>query len=150
MKTSAKSIFSLGVALALGATALCAQSCAAVDHASQSAALSVAASGEASAAAGTASVETLKTAGRIAAVPLWMSGAVANGSGTVLGSVGDSTARAGAAVMKGAESVWDPASGDPACRPALDRHVGVPPAPPPPPPAKPKDPSPAEALKSNL
>lgn len=147
MKTSLKSVFSLAMALTFGALALSAQSCAVVDHTSKAVGHSAAASGEVSAAVVQSGAASGQAVTAVAAVPLWMSGAVVQGSGTVVASVGNASAQAGAAVTAGAEKMWDSATGDPAKRPALNRQVGVPAVPPTPVPAKRQDPPPAEALK---
>ncbi len=158
MKTSLKSVFSLALVLIFGAVALSAQSCAAVDHVSKAATHSGAASGEASAAVVDSGAASGKVVTTVAAVPLWMSGAAVQGSGTVVNAVGTASAQAGAAIVKGAEKMWDTSTGDPAQRPALNRSVGLPaakpaaaPAPTPAPaPAAHRDPSPADALPASL
>lgn len=154
MKNSLKSLLSFAVALTFGAALLSAQSCAAVDHVSAAAQHSVAASGEASGAVVESGVASGKALAGAAAVPVWMSGAVVQGSGAVATSIGQASSEAGRGLTTGAAAMWDSASGDPAKRPALNRTVGVPAAPattaPAPVPAARKDPPPSEALKSTL
>ena len=80
----------------------------------------------------------------VAAVPVWMSGAVVGGSGAVVSAVGESMVKGGDAAMKGADDMWDFANGDSAKRPAPNREKGLPPRVTTP--EKAKDPSPAEML----
>ena len=127
------------VLLVFGTTALSAQSCAAAGHVSNSAALSVAASGEALSAAGDSAKASLKVVSGVVAVPVMLSGAAIGGSGAVVAS-------AGAAIKGDGEKMWDFATGDPAKRPTPNREKSVPPLKAAP--VKAADPSPAEALKS--
>lgn len=144
MKKLLKLFGSFSVALALGVTALSAQSCAATNQFSKASTHAIAASGEVSAAVGHSAAGSVRVVSGVAAVPLWMSGAVAAGSGAVVSAVGESMGKGGETTMKGADEMWDFANGDPAKRPALNRGKGLPPRKP----ASecPKDPSPAEAL----
>ena len=137
MKTT--TLLSLAVAVALTPLAALAQSTAASAHAANSLKHSAAASREALLAGGHSVAGSVRLVSGVAAVPVWMSGAVVNGIGTALTESGKATTEA-------ADKMWDAAHGDPAKRPALDREIGLPK------PTKtaattPRDPSPAEALK---
>ena len=133
MKTSLRQCLSLVATLCLGTVSLSAQSCA-----------------QASAAVAASAAGSIKIAASAVAVPLWMSGQVVAGSGAVVKAVGESASQAGQSAARGAEEVWDFATGDPEKRPALDRGLGVPPAKAAPAPAPVKDPPPAAALPAKL
>jgi hypothetical protein len=148
MKTSLKFTAHFALVLAVGTTALSAQSCAAAGHASNAVVLSAAGSGEALAAAGDSAKGSLRVAAGIVAVPVWLSGTAVTGSGALVAGVGAASAEAGSGLTSGGKELWDFASGDPARRPALNRLKSVPPLRKTP--AKPADPSPAEALKAKL
>ncbi|HVU16624.1 MAG TPA: hypothetical protein VHD32_06855 [Candidatus Didemnitutus sp.] len=122
----------LGGALAVfgGALVLSAQS-APLDHLR-------AASGDASRAVGNSAVALGQLTGGVAAIPLWMSGAVTTATGESLVHVGSSATKAG-------DEVWDFANGGPGKRPPLDREKCVPAKAPT---VKTKDPSPAEAFQA--
>jgi hypothetical protein len=145
MKNHLRTVLSIAMALGFGAVALSAQSCAAVNHASNAVQLSGEAVSESVAAGGESVVGSVKVASAVAAVPVWMGSQVIAGSGAVIEKVGESAADVGAAGAHGAEKMWDFATSDPAKRPPLSRDVGLPSkkdvAP------KPHDPSPAEAIK---
>lgn len=147
MKILLPSIGSLAVVLLFGTTAMSAQSCAATKSLVDAGHHAGVASGEASAAGGASITASAQSVAGVAAVPVWMSGAVVEGGGNVLSALGGSTAHAGAAATHGAKKMWDFATGDAASRPALARERAVPPLPVVV--RKPKDVSPAEALRSS-
>jgi len=131
------------VSLSLGSVACSAQSSPAFTHSAQAVRLSGVASGEGSAAVGASSAELVST---VVAVPLWMIGGVASGSGEILTAAGQASGNTGRASLKGADALIQttPTKSEPftvAVRAALDRERAVPAA-------KRKDPSPAEAMKA--
>ena len=127
MKIFTQSLGSFAVVLLWGTTALSAQSHAAKTSAANATHHAAAASGEAFTASGDSVTASAGAVSSIAAVPVWMSGAALTGSGNLLAAVGGATVHAGVAVAHGAEKMWDFATGDPACRPALARERAVPP-----------------------
>jgi len=146
MKNYLNHLTAFAVFSMLGTAALSAQSCAAVDHVSNSVALSGAASREALGAVGESAKGSVKVASAVLAVPVWMSGAVVTGSGAAVSAVGEASAQAGAVATKGADKMWDFATGESAARPALDRELALPSSS-----TTTKhviDPTPAEALKT--
>lgn len=148
MKNLLKSIRSLALVLTLGTAALSAQSVAAAGHVSNAAVNSAAASGETLSAVGDSAAGSVKVVAGVAAVPVWMSGAVVASGGAVVSSVGTAGNQAGVAITKTAGKLWDFASGDPSQRPHLNRDRAVPPLKKTE--AKPADRSPAETLKTKL
>jgi hypothetical protein len=134
MKNQIKKIYALAPALCFGAVASFAQSTAAT-HVSNSATYSVAASGEASAAAADSTVGSVRVVAGVAAVPLWI-------SGSAIGASGAAGRELGTGAAKGGKELWDFSTGETTARPALDRTVGIPPLKV----VRPKDPAPAEAL----
>ncbi len=139
--------FSFASAFLLGASALFGQSCAAVAPLNQASANAGASIAHGSMAAGNSVVAAGKITSGVVAVPLWMSGAVAVGSGKAVAAIGDSTAHSGEAATEGANRLWDFSSGEATQRPALDRTRGVPPVVR----AEPRAPDPAPAdMKSKL
>jgi hypothetical protein len=146
MKNTSLQLASIAIALSLGALNASAQSPAPVIHASRSAVYSGAASGEASAAAAASAESTARAATGVIAVPLWASGAIVQGSGTVVKAAGAASVEIGQATAQGANEIWDFAAGDSTARPPLNRSLGVPA----PKPAAPKDPTPAEALRRKM
>ncbi|MBI3884550.1 MAG: hypothetical protein HY302_02290 [Opitutae bacterium] len=147
MKTT--TLLSLAAAVALTPLAVFAQSAAASTNLANSAAHSAAASQEILLAGGHAVAGSVRLASGVLAVPVWMSGAVATGSGAALAGVGDSLVHSGKAAGQTAQKMWDAATGDPAERPALNREVGLPkPRPTAAAASRSRDPAPAEVLKT--
>lgn len=147
MKTLAQSIRSIAVALTVGVAGLSAQSCAATNTFANASSHAVNASGEVLAAGADSVTGSVQVVSGAVAVPVWMSGAVINGSGELSKAVGKTAVKAGTATAHGAEKLWDFASGDPSQRPAMDQTHPVTPQPEKKSSAKAKDPSPAEALQ---
>ncbi|QYM78822.1 hypothetical protein K0B96_16185 [Horticoccus luteus] len=155
MKNNLKLIPVFAMAALFGTVALSAQSCAAVNHVSNAAVASGTASKELVGATAESAKGAVKLASGVAAVPVWMSGAVVQSGGKVLAAVGDASAQGGEAAAEGAAKMWDFATSDDTARPPLDREAAVPPVKATESasvtPAKttlPADPSPAEALKA--
>ncbi len=152
MKTRKNSLISIATLFVLGTVALSAQSCAAVNHASNAVGHSVQASGEVVAASVESGAASVQLASGVVAVPVMASGAVVKGTGALLSGIGGSADAAGTATMKGGQKIWDFATSDPAQRPSLAREKAVPAGLPPKAATasltRPVDPSPAEALKA--
>jgi hypothetical protein len=148
MKNLTKLLSSCSVALILCVTSLSAQSCAAVNQFSKASTHALAASGEVSTAVGHSAAGSVRVVSGVAAVPVWMSGAVVAGSGAVVSAVGESMGKGGDAAMKGADDMWDFANGESTKRPVLNREKALPPRTTTP--EKAKDPSPAEVLGTKV
>ncbi len=122
-----------------------AQSKTASGHAGESVKHSAAAPHELLLAGGHSLAGSVRLVSGVVAVPVWMSGAVATGSGVISTDIGGSLKQSGKATRKAANTMWDAATGDPAPRPALDHNIGLPrlekSA------LRPRDLSPAEAIK---
>lgn len=142
MKTLTQMVGSLALFLILGAASLSAQSCAVTRSLGNASTHAGNASGEVLAAGGASVVASAQVVSGAVAVPVWMGGNVVSASGEALQA-------GGSAVARGAEKLWDFASGDPAMRPTMQRERAVPqvPAAPAKPVSKTKDPSPAEAAQ---
>jgi hypothetical protein len=148
MKNSIKYLGSFTLALTLGAAALSAQSCAAAGHVSNAVTLSAAASGETLAAVGDSAASGVKVVAGVAAVPIWLSGAALTSGGAIVASGAAVSAEVGAGTVKGADQLWDFATGKPEQRPHVNRERAVPPLKKTD--AKPMDPAPATMLKQQL
>lgn len=139
MKNLSCSLASLAFALSFGASGLFA-------HSDDPAVHAVRGSGEVSLAVAGSAASVGQVASGVVAVPLWVSGGVARGAGTVLKVSGTASADAGQAATQGARELWDFATGETSARPPLNRTLGVPAARTTPA----KDLSPAEAMRSKL
>lgn len=127
MKNNLKLIPAFAMVALFGTVALSAQSCAAVNHVSNAAVASGTASKEMVAATAESAKGAVKLASGVAAVPVWMSGAVVQSGGKVLMAIGDASAQGGATATNGAGKMWDFATSDDSARPALDREAAMPP-----------------------
>ena len=88
MKTRKNSLISIATLFVLGTVALSAQSCAAVNHASNAVGHSVQASGEVVAASVESGAASVQLASGVVAVPVMASGAVVKGTGALLSGIG--------------------------------------------------------------
>ena len=146
MKNLTKNLVTVAMVLGLGTIAMSAQSCAAVNHASNAVGHSMAASGEVAAAGAESGAALVKTAAGVVAVPVMLSGAAVATGGSVVAAVGESSVAAGEETLFGGAKLWDFASGgDAASRPPMQRERAVPTKKAA---ALPKDLSPAEAVKA--
>ena len=146
MKLPRSSCALLGLVLVSASPCLRAQDSAPAEHARHAAHLSASASGQAVNASGHLAAGSTQAVSAVAAVPVRAGASALATTGASVAGVGASSAAAGAALGRGAQALWDFASGDPACRPALDRARSVPPAKAAPPVAR-RDPPPSEALR---